>query len=229
MRFVAALAVAALSSGCVSHISSYTPKKRSYELPPGETQTTEAAPGSLFVTGQGAAALFTDQRAYRVNDVVVVRVEESADANRKADTDIRRDSNFSVDVSLFLRALNQFGVTGAMPALDAKAGIGTGTAFDASGQTSRTEHLQANVPALVRKVLPNGNLFVEGHRVVLVNDEENHFYISGVVRPIDIDQKNTIKSSLMADAEVEFTGRGVITDNQKQGWFSRFFGWVWPF
>jgi flagellar L-ring protein FlgH len=77
--------------------------------------------------------------------------------------------------------------------------------------------------------LPNGNLFVEGHRVVLVNNEEHHFYISGVVRPIDIDQENSVKSSMIADAEIEFTGRGVLSDNQQQGWLSRYFGWMWPF
>ncbi len=85
------------------------------------------------------------------------------------------------------------------------------------------------MPAVVRKVLPNGNLFVEGHRVVLVNNEEQHFYISGVVRPIDIDQENSVKSSMVADAEIEFVGRGVLTDNQHQGFLSRYLGWLWPF
>ncbi len=226
----AALIFLVALSGCVSHIQSYTPKRRQYELPATETQTTQAAPGSLFISGgSGAAALFQDQRAYRVNDVVVVKVEETADAQRGANTDLRRDTGFNVDVSAFLRAINSVGITAAIPAFDMKAGLGTGLSTEAAGSTSRTERLQANVPALVRKVLPNGNLFIEGHRVVLVNEEENHFYISGVVRPIDIDQKNTVKSSLMADAEVEFTGRGVIADNQRQGWLSRFFGWIWPF
>ena len=78
-------------------------------------------------------------------------------------------------------------------------------------------------------VRANGNLFIEGHRVVLVNNEEQHFYISGVVRPIDIDQENSVKSSMIADAEIEFTGRGILSDNQKQGWLSRYFGWLWPF
>ncbi|MBK7858985.1 MAG: flagellar basal body L-ring protein FlgH [Archangiaceae bacterium] len=220
----------ALTSACsVSHVAPYVPKHREYATPEGQAADAQMAPGSLFMAGQGASGLFTDQRAYRVNDLVVVRVEEMADATRKADTDIKRESGMSVDVSMFLKAINAAGITAALPALDAKVGLANGTSFDASGSTSRTEHLQANVPALVRKVLPNGNLFVEGHRVVLVNQEENHFYISGVVRPIDIDQKNTVKSNLMADAEVEFTGRGVITDNQRQGWLSRFFGWVWPF
>jgi flagellar L-ring protein precursor FlgH len=34
---------------------------------------------------------------------------------------------------------------------------------------------------------------------------------------------------MVADAQIEFVGRGVLTDNQKQGWFSRFLGWIWPF
>jgi flagellar L-ring protein precursor FlgH len=212
-----------------AHIDKYVPKHREYELPAAAPAEQQPSPGSLFTNNQGAAALFTDQRAYRVNDLVVVRVEEVADAQRHADTDIKRDTGFNVDVSAFLKAINAAGITAALPTFDAKVGINNGTSFDASGSTSRTEKLQANVPALVRKVLPNGNLFIEGHRVVLVNQEENHFYISGVVRPIDIDQKNTVKSNLMADAEVEFTGRGVITDNQRQGWLSRFFGWIWPF
>lgn len=228
-RPLTVLLLVALSACSVSHVAAYTPKRRDYELPASAVQETKAAPGSLYAPALGAGALFTDQRAYRVNDLVVVRVQEIADANRKAETDTRRETGFNADVSAFLKAINGVGFTAAVPALDLKAGIGTGITFDAAGSTSRTEHLEANVPALVRKVLPNGNLFVEGHRVVLVNQEENHFYISGVVRPIDIDQNNTIKSSTMADAEVEFTGRGVISDNQHQGWLARFFNWVWPF
>ena len=71
--------------------------------------------------------------------------------------------------------------------------------------------------------------YVEGTKVVMINHEEYHLYISGVVRPIDIDQENSVKSSTVADAEIEFTGRGVLSDNQRQGWLSRALGWLWPF
>ena len=217
-------------SGCaVSHVAPYVPKHREYTPPPGEANEAKPSPGSLFAQQQGNAGLFTDQRAYRVNDLVVVRVEEVADAQRKADTDIARNSGFSADISAFLKASNANAFTVAQPAIDGKLAANSATTFGAQGSTSRSERLQANVPSLVKKVLPNGNLFIEGSRVVLVNAEENHFYISGVVRPIDIDQANTIKSGLIAEAEVEFTGRGVLTDNQRQGWLSRFFGWIWPF
>ncbi len=82
---------------------------------------------------------------------------------------------------------------------------------------------------MVRQVLPNGNLFVEGNRVILVNNEEHHFYVSGVARPIDIDETNAVSSSRLADAEIEFTGRGVLSDQQRPGAMQRVFGRVWPF
>jgi flagellar L-ring protein FlgH len=103
------------------------------------------------------------------------------------------------------------------------------SAFNANGQTGRTERLTATVPSVVRKVLPNGNLFVEGHRTVLVNSEEQHFYISGVIRPIDIDQDDSVKSSALADAEIEFTGQGVLSENQQQSSAAKFFSHLWPF
>ena len=103
------------------------------------------------------------------------------------------------------------------------------SAFKGQGKTSRSDRLEATVPAMVRQVLPNGNLFIEGHRVVLVNNEEHHFYISGVIRPEDIDGTGKVQSSRMADAQIEFTGRGDMTAGATKGWFSRMLDYVWPF
>ena len=173
--------------------------------------------------------LFTDARALRVNDLVVIKVEEVADARRSANTDIDRSSESSAEISAFLGMLGK--LKGIDPSLEngIKMAGKSSTSFNGQGNTGRTEYLAATVPAVVRKVLPNGNLFVEGHRVILVNAEEQHFYISGVVRPIDIDQENSVKSAMVADAEIEFVGRGVLTDNQKQGWLSNVLGKLWPF
>ncbi len=63
----------------------------------------------------------------------------------------------------------------------------------------------------------------------MINEEESHLYISGVVRPSDIQADNSVSSNLIADAQVEYTGRGPVADKQRPGWFTRFFDWVWPF
>ncbi len=218
-----AFAIAALGAGCATstHIDKYVPKHREYETPTSSVKGEEASsPGSLWRDSRSSAMLYTDARALRENDLVVVKVEEVADAKRSADTDMTHKSDFSASAA-FLQAAS----TG--PQMHLQGGFDK--RFQGLGSTARTERLTATVPAIVRKVLPNGNLFIEGHRVVLVNSEEQHFYISGVVRPIDIDQENSVKSSMVADAEIEFTGRGILSDNQRQGWASRYFGWIWPF
>lgn len=226
--------LATIAAGCAfgaacapAHVGSYTPKHRNYDLPSAQTRDDATqSPGSLWHEGRPASMLFTDARALRTNDLVVIKIEEVADAQRRADTDLEHQSSNAAQIDAFLGLLNKIS-----PGLDSSLKIGGSnkTSFRGEGKTARSEYLTATVPATVRKVLPNGNLFVEGHRVILVNNEEQHFYISGVVRPIDIDQENSVKSSMVADAEIEFVGRGVLTDNQSQGWLSRHLGWLWPF
>ncbi len=218
------LLLLAFSACAPNHVAAYIPKHRTYAPDKSaERVDPKMAVGSLWRSDQPASMLFTDARALREQDLVVVKVEEIADAHRNADTDLGRKSDFGFDIAAFLKVA---GVTDT--AVEAKLAAGLDSNFRGTGNVRRAERLTATVPALVRTVLPNGNLFIEGHRVVLVNQEEHHFYISGVVRPIDIDQQNSIKSSMIADAEVEFTGRGNLTDNERQGWLTRFFNWISP-
>jgi flagellar L-ring protein FlgH len=215
------LALAACAGPSVDHVGKYQPKTRDYPVPEGAAQALrEPTPGSLWQDAS-AGALFTDARAFREHDLVVIKIEEIADAKRSSDTDLSRQNDGTAGISLALGGKSLF------PAVDGKRTADT--TFKGTGSTGRTERLVATVPATVKKVLPNGNLFVEGHRVVLVNNEEQHFYISGVVRPIDIEGDNSVKSSLVADAEIEFTGRGILTENQQKGWLQKTFGWMWPF
>ncbi len=231
-RIWTALACAFLltGSGCVNHIAPYTPKKRIYSLPPPpDVDASPSQDGSLWSASQASNYLFSDQRALLVNDVVTVRVREVSSAFSDASTKLGKESDVDVGISAvmgFLAALQK-----ANPNFDRTSMVGANTKndFKGSGSTSRRGDIKATVPAIVRKVLSNGNLFVEGHRVILVNDEEYHFYISGVVRPIDIDDSNSIDSSKIADAEIEFTGRGTVSEKQTPGWFSRLMDWTWPF
>ena len=225
-QLVMKLSPLALALACSSH-APYVARHRDYQ-PAGSTERTDqpSSPGSLWREGRPASMLFTDARALRENDLLVVKVEEVADARRSSDTDLQRTAKTQLQVDAFLKMASAAGAGSG-----GSAGLTTlaDTSFLANGSTARTERLTATVPATVRKVLPNGNLFIEGHRAVLVNSEEQHFYISGVVRPIDIDQDNSVKSSMVAEAEIEFTGQGVLSDNQKQGFLQKLLGWIWPF
>jgi flagellar L-ring protein precursor FlgH len=227
----ATAALALLLGACgPAHIAEYQPKRREYKLPaPSRAEDQPLSAGSLWKDGRPASLLFTDARALRVNDLVVIKIEEVADARRSADTNLGRSSESSAQVDAFLGLLQKLRALDPQLDTNLKVAGQSKSAFKGEGKTGRSEYLTATVPAVVTQVLPNGNLFIEGHRVILVNAEEQHFYISGVVRPIDIDQENSVKSAMVADAQIEFVGRGVLTDNQRQGWLSRFLGWIWPF
>jgi len=204
---------------CTPQLGEYVPRHRDYKTKVEFAETSERpAPGALWTPNRVGNFFFADQRAMRVGDIVTVEVKETADARRGASTSLGRQAEMTNAISEFLGALKylQPGLKGA-DMLGAK----NKNDFKGTGETTRTERFKATVPATVLKVLPNGNLFVEGYRVILVNREEHRFYISGVVRPVDISDHNTIPSTRLAEAEIGFTGRGVISDKQGPGVLSR--------
>jgi len=212
-------------AGCAkpAHIKDYTAKRRTYEPivedDPGRSIRSD---GSLWAARNQASTLFTDVKAYGLNDIVTVRIEERASAERDAQTELDRSGSFlfGADAAQKLRESG----TASDRLLEAQSE----NSFSSSGRTGRSEDVRFTVAATVTQVLPNGNVFLEGHRVVLVNDEEHHFYISGVARVEDIRRDNSIASFLLADAEIEFTGLGVLTEQQKPGWLTRFFQLINP-
>lgn len=212
-------------SGCAtpSHIKDYTAKRRTYEPivaeDPGRSIRDD---GSLWAQRNQAQTLFTDVKAYGLNDIVTVRIDERASAERDAATELQRSGSFLFGADA-AKKLEESGI-----ASDRLLEAQSDNTFSSNGRTGRTEDVQFTVAATVTQVLPNGNVFLEGHRVVLVNNEEHHFYISGVARVEDIQRDNSITSSLLADAEIEFTGLGVLTEQQKPGWLTRFFQLINP-
>ena len=223
------LAVTAFE-GCVRHIQPYEARKRDYR-PDYEVMQTEVerTPGSLWSTRDNSSRLFADHRANRIADIVVVRIEENSTANQSANTQLAKDSGIAAQITAMLGAMKAF--QKANPDFDPSQLIAGKfkNEFEGGGSTSRAGKIIATVPAQIRKELPDGNLFIEGHRVVLVNDEEAHFYVSGLIRPYDIDKNNSVSSSVIADAQIEFTGRGVVTEKNNVPWGSRLLDYVWPF
>jgi flagellar L-ring protein precursor FlgH len=162
-----------------------------------------------------------------VNDIVTIRIEEKASAQRSAQTTLGNNSKLGVGASLRgILGNSSSTVTGGVEQLMAGQ---SERSLDATGETKRSDDIRFTVAGTITKVLPNGNVYIEGERVVLVNTEEHHFRISGVARPEDIERDNTIPSEKLAQAHIEFVGRGNITKEQGRGWLANFLHYVWPF
>ncbi len=221
-----------LLAGC--YPARETPSPMPPMLPDPEIMTPEeqaANPGSLY-DDSGADFLFSDNRARRVGDIVLVSIVENATAKNKAETSTDKESTTEFGVSSFfgknkvgIGPLSIPGAVGDTPLL----GTSSTTKFDGTGETKRENQFTATIACRVIKVLPGGLLQVEGARETRVNDEVQYIVLSGLVRPMDVDADNTVKSTQLANARLAYYGEGSVADKQKPGWFVRLMDNVWPF
>ena len=227
MKSFLILGVVALGlSGCVTHIAPYKPKHRKFEA--GEYgKAPRPSNGSLWASG--SRGLYDDDRASRVGDILIVRIDESENASRDASSKLSRTGSNKYGVS------SSFGVLDAVraqhPEIDPSSLFGSESEakFDGQGQVKRGGRLNATLAVRIRKVLPNGDFFIEGTKVIMVGTEEHHLYLSGIVRAVDVRSDGSVLSSRIADAEIEYTGRGDVSDQQRPGWLSRALSAIWPF
>ena len=222
------LGVAMVAVACgPRHIEPYLERHRDYSEGDYEDAPEPVSSGSLWTSS--SRGLFADFRASRVGDIVTIRIDESARASGDATTSMDREAEHSFGMPSFLGFMGA--LTRAHPGIDPSnlLSVMSEYGFSGDGDTRRGTRARGTVAVRVKRRLPNGDLFVEGTKVIMINDEELHVYVSGVIRPADIETDNSIRSSLVADAQIEFTGRGALTDNQRQGWLSRIIAKLRPF
>jgi flagellar L-ring protein precursor FlgH len=183
------------------------------------------APGSLW-PADDHVFFYADRKALRVGDIITVSIVENAKANNTADTDLSRTSSLNAGLSHF------FGKDKFLKLFKLGDDLVTSTAEDAhkgSGSTTREGQFTATITAVVKEVLANGNLVIQGTRALAVNHEEQYIVITGVVRPLDVNRDNVVLSTQVADANIAIGGSGVVADKQRSGWGTWIFDFVWPF
>lgn len=194
-------------------------------LPPPKTL------GSLWQEENGRAYLYEDLRAMRVGDILTVKIVEKHKGSKSADTAVQRES--TIDNSLTGTAVGYVGIPGIRLGDEARRALSIDASarnkFNGKGATNREGTLTGTISVIVMEVLPNGDLRVEGRREVTVNSEKQLMTIAGIVRRVDVDTKNTVLSSAIADAKIEYAGLGVLDDVQRPGWLVRILDWIYPF
>lgn len=183
--------------------------------------------GSLWTDARAReTAMFGDRRAARVGDILTVIVQETAsvEASRRTKTDKSSDIDYSVES--FLYPSGSFGTNnGEFPQIK----MGGGNDFSGGGEITNRQSVSARAAVTVIDVLPNGNLVIEGSRYVAYSDEKQYAILRGIVRPDDIQTGNTVLSSSIADARVEFLSQGAISSAQRKGWLTKVFDTINPF
>ncbi|HEU4548970.1 MAG TPA: flagellar basal body L-ring protein FlgH [Rhizomicrobium sp.] len=172
-----------------------------------------------------AHSFFHDPRASHVGDVITVNVN-IADAAKMSNTSTRGRSN-SDNANL----TNFFGLENALPSSvdpTSLVKMGSDMSNTGTGAINRSEAINLTLAALVAQVLPNGNLVIDGHQEVRVNNELRDMRVSGIVRREDITQDNTVDLAQIAEARISYGGRGQVTDVQQPRYGSQVFDILMP-
>jgi len=182
-------------------------------------------PSSLFSANAPGMNLFRDVKARNVGDILTIRVVENASATNTATTATQKKG----DVSLNAPAV--FGLEHGNSALNFNNMLQAagGLNFNGTGSTTRSGQLQAEISARVLQVLQNGDIRIEGTKIVIVNGEKQTLTIVGLVRSYDVSPGNIVASTAIANMEVKYDGKGVVADANKQGWFYKFYKVISPF
>ncbi len=190
------------------------------QVPAPTLATTSASVGSLWPSDD-RTFFYRDRKASRIGDSLTIRIVETAQASNGADTNAARKSSINAQINTIFGF--QSSIAGNLVDASSK------NDFTGSGLTSRQGKLTASMTALVKEVLPNGNLVVQGSRTVLINHEEQFMTLTGIVRPEDIGRDNLILSTQVADAHIAFGGTGIVADKQRTGWGTWIADWLFPF
>jgi flagellar L-ring protein FlgH len=173
----------------------------------------------------GAQSFFHDPRAMRIGDVITVNVSV-ADTAKLQNTTSRSRTN-SDDAGM----TNFFGLEKVLPSSitpSSMVKMGSDNSNVGAGSIQRQESISMTLAALVAQVLPNGNLVIDGHQQVRVNNELRDMRLSGIVRREDISQDNTVNLSQIAEARVAYGGQGTMSDVQQPRYGSQLLDIIMP-
>jgi flagellar L-ring protein FlgH len=171
-------------------------------------------------------SIYNNKKTYKVGDLVTVEISAETSAVQEAGTTTRKRSDIGASIyDMYDRyTLSSEGDQSRRQLGDYR--LGGNDNYSGVGQTTRKSKVEAVVSCVITKVLPNGNLYVVGERMVDVNNDTEFIQVSGIVRPGDINSTNTVSSHKIAQFTISLKGKGVVNSKQTPGVLSNFFNWV---
>ena len=224
MKFSAALALAALAllSGCAS-IYPTTPTAVHQPMTARPESRAQALPatGSIYQAAY-ARPLFEDRRARNVGDTITINLVERNNAQKSANANATRNGSMTAGIGPISR-LPLSGLNGLELEADAES------EFAGKGAAAANNAFNGTITVTVIDVYPNGNLLVSGEKMVAINQGNEFIRFSGVINPNNVTTANTVQSTQVADARIEYRGSGFIDESNTMGWLQRFFVAIMPF
>ncbi|WP_338562867.1 flagellar basal body L-ring protein FlgH [Erwinia sp. E_sp_B04_7] len=178
--------------------------------------------GSIFQgmmpMNYGYQPLFEDRRPRNIGDTLTITLQENVSASKSSSANAGRDGTSTLGLTALPSSL-----TGLLGGDKTNIDASGKTDFAGKGGATANNTFTGTITVTVNQVLPNGNLKVIGEKQIEINQGTEFIRFSGVVNPRTISGSNTVVSTQVADARIEYVGNGYINEAQTMGWLQRFF------
>jgi len=176
---------------------------------------TPVQAASLWSDTSAVSSLYSDRKAHAVGDVLTIIVSESTSAVRQGQSQNSKSAGSSFD-----------GGSSGLFSFLKPSSFSSSDSFQNKGVLSNSNTVTAKFSVQVTAVRPNGDLEVAGTQVIRQNHDEQRITITGVVRPEDIANDNTVLSTYVANAQIRIDGKGPLFNKQRQGILTQIFDFL---
>jgi flagellar L-ring protein precursor FlgH len=196
------------------------PKPSGYEPTLPVMAPAPAANGSIFQASLGYGPLYEGNRARRVGDPVTVRLVETTTAAKSVNSQSNKGGSAAIIPP----------TSGPLGFLNPNAlNASSSSTFNGKGSAGQTSSFSSTLSVTIAEVRANGTALIRGEKQMLLSQGNEWVRFSGIVRLVDIDADNVVFSTRIADAHLEYSGKGALQQASKQGWLGRFFNIISPF
>ena len=183
------------------------------------------ANGSIYQSHRGSRPLFEDRRPRMVGDILTIVMDEQVSASKNSQSNMNQSSSAGLNLSALPDVLERLAEQG----VDLSGSLSGNSDFAGGGESQASNSMTGTITVSVLEVMHNGNLRVRGEKQIGINQGVEFIRFSGVISPRTISGQNTVPSTAVADARIEYVGNGYISEAQHMGWLQRFFLNVSPF
>lgn len=222
-RFVVCVAAVALATAGQCDVLA---QDASLLLRPAKPRSAKGAAG---LTLENSSFLFRElppesrPRQLQVNDIIIILVDYRTRLLSEGDAQSRKTASLNAVLTDWIRLRS--GDLKPAPQSDGDPTVAgsINSLYRAQSDIESRDSLTFRIAAKIVDIRPNGNLVIEAHQTIQVNDEKWKVSLTGVVRRESIQADRTVSSDSVWGMEIKKDEKGQVKDGYARGWLKRIY------